>query len=508
MKYQNPIISNMKYQNPIIRGFHPDPSICRAGEDYYLVTSSMEYFPGLPLFHSRDLVNWEQIGNCIDRPEQLDMKNACDSGGIWAPTIRYDRGVFYVTATLDAYGNFIISTEDPYKEWSDPVWVNMGGIDPSLYFEDGKAYYCTNQSLHPGMEEITLAEIDIISGERRSPVRTIWCGTGGGHLEGPHIYLVNGWYYLLAAEGGTNFNHMATIARSRSIWGPYESCPRNPILTNRHDTVKQVQCSGHGDLFEDHRGNWWMVHLAIRTARRTMTQLGRETFLTPVVWENGWPGIGTNKMAALEQEGPLWEEQQETIGWSADFSSKEWEPQWIFVREKKPGLFQRGEGKLRLYPSVRNSAFELGQTFAAARPLDFACEMETIFRFWPDKTGDEAGIAVYLQSDFHYRFGRKKTEQGEFLVLEKIAEDFHQTACRIPVKPGRTHLKIVCSKEKYDFYYAMENEQMRLACSASTRFLSCEVAGRCFTGTVMGLYASAEVKTDAYADFENFKMRR
>ena len=151
----------MKFQNPIIKGFHPDPSICRVGEDYYLVHSSFEYFPGIPIFHSRDLVNWEQIGNCISRAEQMNLRYVGNSGGIWAPTIRYDRGIFYVTATLEQYCNFIVSTSDPRSEWSDPVWVPVGGIDPSLYFENGRAYYCTNQSIHPGKEEITLEEIDI-----------------------------------------------------------------------------------------------------------------------------------------------------------------------------------------------------------------------------------------------------------------------------------------------------------------------------------------------------------
>ena len=218
----------MKYQNPILKGFHPDPSICRVGEDYYLVNSSFEYFPGIPVYHSRDLVNWKQIGNCISRPEQLSLKHAGNSGGIWAPVIRYHEGVFYVTATVEKYGNFIISTQDPREGWSDPVWVPVGGIDPSLYFEGGKAYYCTNQSVHPGKEEITLEEIDVTTGKLKSPITPIWSGTGGGHLEGPHIYYKDSWYYLMAAEGGTFFNHMVTIARSKSIWGEYEGYENNP----------------------------------------------------------------------------------------------------------------------------------------------------------------------------------------------------------------------------------------------------------------------------------------
>lgn len=495
----------MKYRNPIIKGFHPDPSICRVGEDYYLVNSSFEYFPGIPIYHSRDLVNWRQIGNCISRPDQFSLKQASNSGGIWAPTIRYENGRFYVTATLEKQGNFIVSAVDPTEEWSKPIWVPVGGIDPSLYFEDGKAYYCTNQSTCQGKEEITLEEIDITDGSLKTPMTPIWSGTGGGHLESPHIYHKDGWYYLMAAEGGTFFGHMVTIARGKSVWGPYESYKYNPILTNRHDTIKEVQCSGHGDLIEDHRGNWWMVHLAIRLARRTMSHLGRETFLTPVVWKDGWPCVGENNMETIEREGPLWEKQTINEAWSTDFRSEKWELPWLFVRERKDVLFKRGNGILKLYPSVP-SAFQLGDGFAAVRQPDFDCRIETELQFEPKQPGDEAGLALYLESGIHYRFGKKKTLQGDVLVLEKTVEDFRQTACAIPMGNGKLWLKIEGSKEQYKFYYALNGSDFTLAAAASTRFLSCEVAGKCFTGTVVGVYARAETATEAYGEFERFSI--
>lgn len=285
----------MKYHNPIIPGFNPDPSICRVGEDYYLVTSSFEYFPGIPIYHSRDLVNWEQLGNCLTCPQGFPYAKVGDSGGVWAPTIRYETGTFYVTATFDSCGNFLVTASDPAGPWSEPVWVNVGGIDPSLYFEGGRAYYCTNQSLHSGQEEITLWEINVNTGVVLGEGKTLWTGIGGGHLEAPHIYHIGKYYYLLTAEGGTSFNHMVTVARSSSLWGPYAGCPGNPILTNVHDTEKSVLCTGHGDLFQDHQGSWWMVHLSIRTARRTMSHLGRETFLTPVFWQDDWPCVSNKK---------------------------------------------------------------------------------------------------------------------------------------------------------------------------------------------------------------------
>lgn len=498
----------MKYNNPIIKGFHPDPSICRVGEDYYLVTSSFEYFPGIPIFHSTDLVNWKQIGNCVQRAEEFPLDEVKDSGGVWAPTIRYNDGRFYVTATLEKYGNFIVSAQDPAGEWSSPVWVKVGGIDPSLLFDGGKVYYCTNYSLHPGREEITVEEIDINTGELLGKPEAIWAGIGGGFMEAPHIYHIGDWYYLMTAEGGTNFNHMVTISRSRDIVGPYENCPWNPILTNAHDTTKEVQCSGHGDLFEDANGNWWMVHLATRLCRRTMTNLGRETFLTPVIWADGWPVVENFRKAALTCEGPLWAPQRKMEEWRADFTAKKWEPGWIFLRRPVTDCYERGDGSLRLRPT--DVTFDDGKspTFAAVVQKDFDCVLDTEFTFDTCRTGDEAGIGVLLSSEFHYRFGKMRTQEGDVLVLQKTAEDFRQTICcgTLPAS-GRVHLQMRADKEYYSFYYAIGDEPLQFAAKASTRFLACEVAGRTFTGTVVGVYAFAAGETDAVMEVEEFYMR-
>lgn len=494
----------MKYQNPIIRGFNPDPSICRVGEDYYLVTSSFEYFPGIPIYHSIDLVNWEQIGNCLNNAMDFQFMQIVDSGGVWAPTIRYENGTFYVTATFDTYGNFIVQTKDPVRNWSKPVWIPIGDIDPSIFFENGKAYYCTNQTLHQGQEEISMYEIDVERGNVISDGRVLWTGIGGGHLEAPHIYHIGEWYYLLTAEGGTNFNHMITVARSTSLWGPYEGCPDNPILTNVHDTSKAVLCSGHGDIFCDHRGNWWMVHLAIRLSRRTMSHLGRETFLTPVFWENGWPRVKNDKKAVLECVGPLWSEQKTEKLWKADFRNTCWEPEWIFIRSPQNEAYERGNGELKLRPSCIRFSDRKNPVFAAVRQIDFECEVDTVFDFEPCYMGDEAGIAIILSSQFYILFVKKKTEKGICLVLEKNADDMYQRACEIQVPSGYIYLKIRCDKEHYYFSYSMDGVDYREVASASTRFLSCEVAGRCFTGTVIGLYTGACQETKSVMTVQAF----
>ncbi len=493
----------MYYNNPIIRGFHPDPSICKAGTDYYLVTSSFEYCPGIPVYHSRDLVNWRQIGNCINAGSGLPFRGAGDSGGIWAPTIRYWKGVFYVTATMDGHGNFVVSTKDIRGEWSEPVWIQMGGIDPSLYFEGDGAYYCTNQSLHPGQEEITMARIDILTGKLAGEMKTLWTGIGGGFLEAPHIYRIGEWYYLTVAEGGTNFNHMVTVARSKSLWGSYENYPYNPVLSNRHDTSKEVQCTGHGDLVQDDNGNWWMVHLGIRLSRRTMSHLGRETFLTPVSWREGWPVAGKDGKARLTEEGPLWEEQKEQPGFTADFSREGWEPQWIFLREPDLSCYCRKEGRLMMKPSFGIGDRSGSPSFAAVRQCDFTCRVETGLYFDPSEDGEEAGLLIYLSSEFYYRFAKKRVGGEDFLVVEKKAEDFEQTACRIKIEEGRLRLVIEADKTAYHFYYSVGEEGLQPAGTASTRFLSCELAGKCFTGTVIGIYTlSAENRLPARYDLD------
>lgn len=497
----------MEYRNPIIRGLNPDPSICRVGKDYYIVTSSAEYFPGLPVYHSTDLVNWEQIGNCVSNPEWFPMEKASDSGGLWAATIRYDSGKFYVTATLENYGNFIISAEDPGGEWSAPVWLSIGGIDPSLYFENGRAYYCTNEALHPGKEEITLSEIDVRTGEVLQGQQVIWTGIGGGFMEAPHLYKVGDWYYLITAEGGTMFNHMVTAARSRELWGPYESCPSNPILTNVHDTSKRVQCAGHADLIQDHHGNWWFVHLAIRLSRRTMSHLGRETFLTPVIWKDEWPAVKNNRMASLTDDGPLWEEQENKKVWKADFSQTEWEPEWVFLRRPESGNYERGGGKLKLYSSRLTLEEKGSPTFAAIRPIDFECSLETEFCYKPLKDGDRAGVVLRLTSEFYYFIGKQREADGTYLVVEKRAEDFRQTACRIPLKGGKLKLQIRMSREVFGFLYAEGDEELQTAAQASTRFLSCEVAGRCFTGILLGLYAVSAENTGTVMEVSKFGIR-
>ncbi|MCM1044635.1 MAG: glycoside hydrolase family 43 protein [Candidatus Gastranaerophilales bacterium] len=479
----------MIYKNPVIRGFHPDPSVCRVGSDYYLATSSFEYFPGIPIYHSRDLINWTMINHCIADPRQLDFHAFGNSGGIWAPTIRYHNGRFYVTATVDQVGNMITHTDDINGEWSAPVFVKMGGIDPSIYFEDDRAYYCTNENAGNG-EAITLREIDPDTGELTGEKAEIWHGTGGGWLEAPHIYKIKEWYYIFTAEGGTLQNHMVTVGRSRTLFGNYEKCPFNPILTNRNDTSKAIQCTGHADLIDDDNGNWYIVHLGTRPCNRTKSNLGRETFLTPLQYQDDWFSVDGGK-AKIENEIDIHAEQKNGGVFVADFTNSKFEKEWLFLNYEQVSK----EGRLVLRPTKSDI------TFAAVRQPDMQCSVKTVCHFAPQNADAEAGLMAYLQSDFYYRLCKKRDAGKDYIVIQKRAGDFCQTIYQEKTQSDTLAFQIEADQEYYYFYCAENNEPMRQIGKASTRFLCVEMPDRCFTGTVIGVYTIGNT-----AEFSSFSV--
>ncbi|MCB7136153.1 glycoside hydrolase family 43 protein [Cellulosimicrobium marinum] len=296
-------------RNPVLPGCYPDPSICRAGDDFYLVTSTFEYLPGLPVLHSRDLVRWEQVGHVVERPGQLDYAGVRASGGLYAPTLRHHDGVFWLVCTLVGTpdgapeGNFVMTATDPAGPWSDPVWLRdedgtpVAGIDPSLFFDDdGRVWlHGTRLAAEPEWEQQTEVWVRELDPVRRCVVgeeHVVWTGAVRGAVwaEGPHLYRVDGTYYLLAAEGGTDFHHAVSVARAPSVTGPYEGSKANPVLTHRHlGRGADVVGVGHADLVEAVDGSWWAVLLGMRTEGGYHYPLGRETFLAPVAWEDGWP---------------------------------------------------------------------------------------------------------------------------------------------------------------------------------------------------------------------------
>lgn len=289
------------YKNPILPGFYPDPSVCVVNDTFYLVNSSFEYFPGVPIWKSTDLIHWQQIGHCLTRNSQLELQGVSPSAGIFAPTIRFHNGLFYMlTTNVSKGGNFFVTAKNPAHEWSDPIFVDQGGIDPTLFWDNDNVYFLSTSATG-----ILISEININTGKRLTEPRRIWNGTGGRYPEGPHIYKKDGYYYLLIAEGGTEYGHKVTIARSKFIDGPYESNPANPILTHANATGQHnaIQGLGHADFVQAPNGSWWAVFLGFRPQVGKNHLLGRETFLAPVHWPTGaWPVINQTGTVSLDMQ--------------------------------------------------------------------------------------------------------------------------------------------------------------------------------------------------------------
>jgi len=495
------------YNNPVIPGFYPDPSICRAGEDYYLVTSTFEYFPGVPLFHSRDLIHWKQIGHCLTRKSQLPLDKVGSSGGVFAPTIRYHNERFYmITTNINARMHFYVWADDPHGEWSDPIWIDCSGIDPSLFFDDdGKVYFSWTQK-----SAIYQAEIDIETGKLLTEERLIWTGTGGRYPEAPHTYKINGKYYLMIAEGGTEYGHFETLARSDSVWGEWEECPHNPILTHRNRGGHPIQGTGHADLIQAHDGNWWMVFLAFRNPRQYVTyhHLGRETFIAPVTWtDDGWLTVYNEGTVELEMEADcLPEHKWEQDAARDDFDSETLNLYWNFLRnpyEDDWSLTER-PGFLRLNGSAVTLNESDSPAFVGRRQQHFDCKISVALDFAPQAENEEAGLTVLMNETHHYEIVIGYGENGRIVFVRRRIGDLTAIVASEVIPDGIIELHIREEAETYQFAYALEGESPKTIASGATRYLTKEVAGG-FTGVYIGMYATGNgKKSQTPADFDWF----
>lgn len=482
------------YQNPILPGFYPDPSVCRADSSYYLVNSSFEYFPGVPLFHSRDLVNWEQLGYVLTRESQLKPAGGNIWGGIYAPTIRYQDGTFYmVTTNVSGGGNFLVCTDNPAGEWSDPVWLKQGGIDPSLYFEDGRCYLVSN----PG-DAIWLCEINPQTGESLSESKLIWRGTGGRYPEGPHIYKREGWYYLMISEGGTEYGHKVTIARSRQIDGPYEGNPGNPILThiNRNAQTNPIQGVGHADLVQAHDGSWWLVCLGFRPKSGLHHVLGRETFLAPVAWnEEGWPVVNGDGSIQLSMDGvPTLPQVPFSPVSDNGFDGPELGLEWNwngYPAWENYSLTER-KGFLRIKAGAIGLDEGGSPSFVGRRQQHWDFRATTRVQV---EAGARGGLTVYMSPSAHYDLYVEAGEVHLRFRLGTILED--KVVGRVPA--GAADLRVEGNAEVYTFSYSSDGVPYRQAGVLNTRYLSSETNGG-FTGVYIGLFAEAS----GHADFDSF----
>lgn len=484
----------MEYTNPIISGFYPDPSVCKANGKYYMVCSSFQYFPGVPLFESDDLVNWKQIGHVLTRKSQVMLDGVESSGGVFAPTIRFNNGHFYMTTTNNTTReNFYVTTDDIYGEWSEPITVKQDGIDPSLFFEDGRAYFMSNGSDDNGVGGIVQCEIDIETGEKLSPSRCIWKGTGGRFLESPHLYKIGDYYYLMAAEGGTEYGHTITYARSKSIWGTFESYPKNPVLTNRSKAPFIIQGIGHGDLVEDYNGGWHIACLGFRQIHlwQPYHNLGREVFLVPVQFdENGWFTAGTDGTCAesYEIDGDFTQDFKTHY----TFENTAWDIDWCYLRHPNFGNYELSENKAVLHGTDVSLEEAASPTFIGLRQREFCFELSVNVAV----DNGEAGVTVYMNEDEHYDIAVVRTQSGFEAVLKLNIGGIKHKEASLPLPTGNARLRITADNLTYNFYLGET-----LLGSGRSKYLSSEVSGG-FTGVVLGLY-SVDENT---AVFENFAL--
>lgn len=510
------------YRNPVLPGFHPDPSLVRVGEDYYLVTSSFEFFPGVPVHRSRDLVHWRLLGHALTRRSQIPLEGAAPSRGIFAPTIRHHDGTFYmITTNVSGGGNFYVTATDPAGPWSEPVWIRgQGGIDPSLFFDEDGTVYLTSTGGRPGTDGergIYQSTIDTATGELLSGPRHIWRGTGGRYPEGPHLYRIGGRYYLMISEGGTEYGHMVTIARSDSPWGPFEACPFNPILTHR-DTQMDVplQGTGHAELFEDHEGRWWMVFLAFRpVGGGYWHHLGRETNLAPVTWSaDGWPVVYGGEPVPLEVtvEGllrrpfppvPVRENFEGPLG-----------PVWNHLRNPVRASYStvEREGWLSLHGTATTLSGSASPTFVGRRQQHLTCRIATRIDFVPAREGEEAGLVLYRHPLHRYEIGvRGDKGVREVFLRQTVGPSLSVvTASSGLTGDGPVVLQVDAEPTEYSFSWGTSKKRLRGLGTAPTRFLSTEVAGG-FVGTYAGLFATGHgrpAETAAYFDWFDYEPRR
>jgi len=509
-----------EYSNPILQGFYPDPSITRVGDDYYLINSTFDWFPGIPIFHSRDLIHWTQIGNAIDRPDQLDFKKLGLSRGVFAPDISWHNGIFYILNTcVDCGDNFIITASNPAGPWSNPTWLPEleGAIDPSLFFDDdGSAWIVNNgppqvASRYEGHRAIWIQRFDPKSLKLSGP-RTVLLD-GGIHpeekpiwIEGPHIFRKDGWYYLIAAEGGTAEGHSQVVLRSKKVSGPYEAFTDNPILTQRdlpRDRATPITSAGHADFVETKSGEWWASFLATRPYVGDYYNTGRETFLMPVRWKDGWPRVTspgeiipwTARKPALPKQPTPAIPTNGTFTTRDEFNSSKLPLHWMMMRNPREQWWSIDHGVLELKARPVALGDNANPSFFARRQQHINATATTVVRFTPAE-GAQAGL-VALQSDEFWYFLALAEEGGKPIIrlTRRAGPQEPRTGAllkqeMLPLAAGAPlYLRAAARGAEYDFEWSLDGKEWHLLTKAADgTILSTKRAGG-FVGAVFGVYA-------------------
>ncbi|PZX18617.1 alpha-N-arabinofuranosidase [Breznakibacter xylanolyticus] len=516
--YHEKQLTEGQYFNPILQGYYPDPSVCRKGNDYYLVNSTFSHYPGVPIFHSTDLVNWQQIGHVLNRPSQLNLDGLPMSYGIFAPAIEYNpfNDTFYMITTLVGRGdNFVVKAKDPRGPWSDPIWLpEVPGIDPSLFFDDnGKAYIVNNRepaypALYSGHRAVWIHEYDVATDRTVGTPKVLIDGgidisTQPQWIEGPHLYKIKGRYYLMAAEGGTDINHCEVILRADNPWGPFEVWDHNPILTQRDLSWGRdfpVTNAGHADLLEDHEGNWWSVFLACRPYRDNLFNIGRETFLLPVTWEDGWPVIlkhGLEIPQVGEKQGVRQGATPEVMPngnftITDNFDAAKLAMTWLMIRTPHTPWHKLQNGQLEI--ACHNvSINEKGNpAFVARRQQHHHFTATTRMSFKPGNETENAGLVCFQNENHYYYLGvYKKGKQQVVRLTKGLKEQKSEVLAEIPIgKARQIDLRVTGEGALMHFAIATRpGKWTEVARDVDATYLSTSQAGG-FVGTVIGMYAA------------------
>jgi xylan 1,4-beta-xylosidase len=500
----------MLIRNPILPGFNPDPSICRVGDDYYIATSTFEWFPGVQIHHSRDLVNWRLIGRALDRRSQLDMRGCQNSAGIWAPCLTHADGKFWLLYTnVHHHGpgvvmdtpNYLVTADHIEGPWSDPVFLNASGFDPSLFHDDDGRKYVVQMQMGEALstvrfDGIWLREYDAAVERFIGMPEKIWEGSPIGITEGPHILKKDGWYYLITAEGGTSMRHAVSVCRSRDLWGPYEIHPDNPILTSYQKDELVLKSAGHACFVETQCGEWFMVHLCQRPLQRPgrpvmerevnkSVPLGRETAIQNIRWDaDGWPrqAHGDNSpretvesgltphpwpsdVARDDFDGPSFHPHFQTLREPADES-------WLSLNRRKDWLSLRGRDSL---------ASPFDQSLLARRLQHFHASAETCLSFQPWNFKQSAGLIAYYDR-FHYHYFRV-TSAGDGMVKLGVISSENTEASYVHA----ADLPLVAAER---LFLRMENNFTELRFFWSTDGIEWHSVDHVFEATMLGDWVS------------------
>ncbi|MDD2255681.1 MAG: glycoside hydrolase family 43 protein [Bacteroidales bacterium] len=506
---------SIDFSNPILPGFNPDPSICRVGNDYYMVTSSFTWFPAMPVYHSTDLVNWQLIGHGIERPGLINMDALNDNDGIWAVTIRYHQGVFYMITTANKCGgNFYITAIDPRGPWSEPVWLkDAPGIDPSLFWDDdGRCYYTGNtwdfKKSWPSQCAVWMQEIDLTQGKLVGERKTLTYGHANNatFAEGPHLYKINGKYLLLMSEGGAQYYHSITAHHSNSLWGPYVADKVNPVLTHRHLGANHpIQNIGHGDLVQTQKGKWHAVVLGVRNIDGYIP-LARETFLCDVDFENGAPIFNPGKgMVVLEQKRP-------DLPWApfADepvrerFDSPFLTSGWYSVRNSPANVCSIDNGRLVLDLQSEVIDSLVGSAMLIRKIKHHRFTATTKMNFLPRNNNEEAGLVVYRSANGYYTLMKTKKS----IVLTRKHMGIKSVIEVLPYNNSDVYFEVSANGLDVAFRFGESPETMQAIGSGLKLDVISDNKFNKFNGPGIGMYATSNgMKTKAKAFFDWFEYK-